>query len=256
MSSSKHPPNPVFAGRCVVGDKVSMAWVHGNEVTHSWHASVVALLSYDVAHRQRVVGAQWFATKYGTGGIVQARNDTAKQFLEHGGDWLYWIDTDMGFAPDTVDRLVEAGDPEKRPVVGALCFMNREISTDGMGGYIIQPNPTIFQWWKDEVGGGFKADPNYPRDQLIQVAGTGSACLVIHRSVFERIQEKFGPSWYSPVQSTIDGTWLSEDLSFCMRCAALEIPVHVHTGVQTTHFKWMWLDERFVDRLTRVEPPT
>jgi hypothetical protein len=32
--------------------------------------------------------------------------------------------------------------------------------------------------------------------------------------------------------------------------------VHVHTGVKTTHFKWMWLDERFVDRLTRLEVPT
>ena len=44
-----------------------------------------------------------------------------------------------------------------------------------------------------------------------------------------------------------------EDLSFCMRANALEIPVHVHTGVKTTHLKHLWLDERIYDRLARLE---
>jgi hypothetical protein len=33
------------------------------------------------------------------------------------------------------------------------------------------------------------------------------------------------------------------------RATALEIPVHVHTGVRTTHLKHLWLDERIYDRL-------
>jgi hypothetical protein len=35
----------------------------------------------------------------------------------------------------------------------------------------------------------------------------------------------------------------SEDLSFCMRAGALDIPVHVHTGVQASHHKPIWLAE-------------
>jgi hypothetical protein len=234
--------------------KVSMAYVHGTEVTYSWHACVMALISYDVAANQHVIGAQWLSTKYGTGGIVQARNDTVQSFLNTDSDWLFWIDTDMGFAPDTVDRLLQAADPDERPIVGGLCFMNKELGPDGMGGMLTQPVPTIFDWWKDNVGGGFEARWDYERNALLQVAGTGSACLLIHRSVFERIEAQYGKCWYSPVQSTLDGSWLSEDLSLCMRAAACEIPVHVDTRVKTSHYKWVWLDERLADRIERIEP--
>jgi hypothetical protein len=71
--------------------------------------------------------------------------------------------------------------------------------------------------------------------------------------VFERIEAEYGPSWYSPVQSSVDRSWLSEDLSFCMRCAALDIPIHVHTGVKTSHLKHIWLDERHADRTADLE---
>jgi hypothetical protein len=238
----------------VADTKVTIAYVHGMEVTYSWFQSMMALVSYDVANHAHIIGGGWLATKYGTGGIVQARNDTARQFTHHtDSEWLFWIDTDMGFSPDTVDRLLEVADPETAPVVGALCFMNRELGPDGMGGMLTQPVPTIFQWWKEEVAGGFRAQADYPRDQLTQVAGTGSACLLIHRSVFERIEAEYGPSWYSPVQSSVDRSWLSEDLSFCMRCAALEIPIAVHTGVKTSHLKHIWLDERHADRTADLE---
>lgn len=213
-----------------------------------------ALVSHDVANHAHVIGGGWLATKYGTGGIIAARNDTTQQFLRGtDSEWMFWIDTDMGFSPDTVDRLLEVADPETAPVVGGLCFMNRELGPDGMGGMLTQGVPTIFQWWKEEVGGGFRAQTDYPRDQLIQAAGTGSACVLIHRSVFERIAAEYGTSWYSPVQSSVDRSWLSEDLSFCMRCAALEIPIHIHTGVKTSHLKHFWLDERHSDRLAPLE---
>lgn len=236
--------------------KVSMAYVHGTDVTFSWHQCVMAMISHDVVNNQHVIGAQWLATKYGTGGIVQARNDTVTTFLKTDSDYLFWIDTDMGFAPDTVDRLVACADPVKRPIVGGLCFMNRELGPDGMGGMFIQPVPTIFDWWKNEVGGGFTARTEYERDQLIQVAATGSACILIHRSALEKIEAEYGKTWYSPVRSGIDGAFLSEDLSLCMRAAAMEIPIHIHTGIKTSHFKHMWLDERLADRITKMEKPS
>lgn len=236
--------------------RVSMAWVHGSEVTYSWFQCILALIQHDMQHNQHVVSGQWLATKYGTGGIIQARNDTVKQFLFTDSEWMFWIDTDMGFAPSTVDRLLEAADPVERPIMGALCWMNRELGPDGMGGWLTDAAPTVFQWHKDVVGSGFRVDRDYPRDQVVQVGGTGSACILIHRSVFDRIEAAYSRTWYSPVQSSIDQGWLSEDLSFCARAAALEIPVHVHTGVSTSHLKQIWLDERFADRLQRLETPS
>lgn len=232
-----------------------MAYVHGLEVAHSWHASLMALVAWDVAHGQHVIGGGWLATKYGTGGIVQARNDTAHGFLtQTDSDWLFWVDTDMGFAPDSVDRLLEVADPVERPVVGGLAFMMREMGPDGAGGMQVQPMPTLFGWKNVGDVSGFDVMRDYPRDEVVPVAGTGSAFLLIHRSVLEAIEAQYGRSWYSPVNN--DGNWLSEDLSFCMRCHAVDKPIYVHTGVKTSHLKSLWLDERVYDRMRPLTPAT
>ena len=89
--------------------------------------------------------------------------------------------------------------------------------------------------------------------QMVQVAATGSAFILIHKSAFKRVEEQYGRSWYSPVFNEGAKSWISEDLSFCMRAAACEIPIHVHTGVKTTHYKSLWLDERIYDRLAAIE---
>jgi hypothetical protein len=234
-------------------DKVCLAYVHGLEVAHSWHQSVMALVSWDISHAQHVIGGGWLATKYGTGGIVQARNDTVTSFLNNtDSDWLLWIDTDMGFAPDSVDKLIAAADPKTSPVVGGLCFMQREVGPDGTGGMIVQPLPTLFEWTTVGEAHGFGVIRDYPRDTVMEVAATGSAFILIHRSALEQVEAKYGKSWYSPVYNDSAGMWISEDLSLCTRLAAIDIPVHVHTGVKTTHLKQLWLDERIYDRLDVV----
>ena len=234
--------------------KVAVAYVHGTEVAHSWHQSMQSLISYDLAHNQHVIGGGWFATKYGTGGIIQARNDTVHAFLTQcDADWLFWVDTDMGFAADSVDRLLEAADPIERPIMGGLCFAMREIAIDQIGGYLVQPAPTIFDWVKMENGQqGFYTRVDWERGEVTQCAGTGSAFLIIHRSVFEKIAAEYGNTWYSPVWNKSLNTSISEDLSFCSRAGALNIPVHVHTGVSISHLKQAWVDERFYDRLDRI----
>lgn len=236
-------------------DKVCIAYVHGQEVAHSWHASLMALIAHDVANKQRVIGGGWLATKYGTGGIVSARNDTARQFTHQmpGVDWLMWLDTDMGFEADSVDRLMQVADPETAPIVGGLCFMMREVGVDGIGGMLVQPSPTIFDWYDNGEQQGFTVSKDYPRDQMIPCAATGSAFVLIHKSVFQKIEAEYGPTWYSPIFNSSINTWISEDLSLCTRANALEIPIHVHTGVKTSHLKSLWLDERVYDRLDRID---
>ena len=235
--------------------KICIAYVHGLEVAHSWHQSLMATIAHDVANNQRIIGGGWITTKYGTGGIVQARNDTTRQFV-HGtpqADWLMWLDTDMGFEANAIDRLMEVADPETAPIVGGLCFMQRETGVDGTGGYLVEPAPTLFDWFDNGQQQGFTVRRDYDRDTMVQVAGTGSAFVLIHKSVFQRIEAEYGPTWYSPIYNHSTGTWISEDLSLCTRATALEIPIYVHTGVRTTHLKHLWLDERIYDRLAPID---
>lgn len=235
-----------------MGDVVTLAYVHDQDVAHSWHTSYLELLGWDLSHHQRVARGGWLGMRYGTGGLPAARNETVEQWLtdRRDADWLWWVDTDMGFAGDTVDRLLAASSSTKRPIVGALCFAHHETGLDGMGGYRAHPVPTLYRWV--DVGPdkrGFTSWLDYPRDQLVRVEGTGTGCVLIHRSVMEKIAAEHGPHWYTPIRNDSTGKFMSEDLSFCVRAGALGFPVHVHTGIKTTHLKNVWLAEEDYERL-------
>lgn len=248
------------------GPAVTVAYVHSAEVAASWHHSLIELLAYDLAGAARVMRGGWVAIRAGTDGLVESRNLAVTTFLaDRASDWLWWLDTDMGFEPDALERLMQAADPGERPIVGALCFSQRELDADGMGGYRCRATPTVFDWAKIGAGDaeqmGFAVRWDYPRDTLVRCAGTGMACVLIHRSVFARLEARYGPIWYNRVPNTSTGQLVSEDLSFCLRAGALGIPVHVHTGVRASHYKHLWLAEedyirqRAADAATQDGPP-
>lgn len=226
---------------------VLAAYVHpATDIQHSFHVSLMAAANYDAAHHQRLFGDGGpLMMRAGTGGLVDARNKVMAHFLdESDAEWLWSIDTDMGFPANVVDLLVDAADPVDRPVVGALCFSLRQGDPDGYGGYLTHPAPTLYGWDVGADGNaGFRVAADYPRDELVRVAGTGAACILIHRSAAEKTRARVGDCWYDPVRYP-DGRWVSEDLSFCYRLAQEQIPVHVHTGIRTTHAKTVWIGER------------
>jgi hypothetical protein len=248
---SRRRPRPVRSGTCGVAepavdpDAVVVAYVHDHEVAYSWHHSMVELIGNDLVNHARVLRGGYIAMRCATDGLVDARNKTAKLFLaERQAEWLFWVDTDMGFPADTLERLIAAADPVERPIVGALAFTQREDEPDGMGGHRCRATPTIFDWLKLDNGQeGFAVRFDYPVDMVVRCAGTGSACVLIHRTVFAAVEAKYGEHWYDKIPNVTMGQVVSEDLSFCMRAGTLGIPVHVHTGVKTTHAKRLWLSE-------------
>lgn len=232
-------------------DGVVLAYVGANDVTYSWHQSLNRLRDLDSQLHRRMHpdnGGGFISIRHGTGGLVAGRNQAVHEFLTEFPDaqWLFWLDTDMGFPADTLELLLGAADPAERPIVGALCFSLRELDPDGMGGWRTQPVPTIYDWihvpdGEDEAS-GYAVRWDYPPDTVTQCHATGSACVVIHRSALERIEEKFG-TWYDRVPNPSTSQFLGEDLSFCVRAGALDIPIFVDTRVKTTHSKRVWISE-------------
>lgn len=214
------------------------------------------LCLYDVMSSQRIVreGGRELRQLCGTGGISEGRNEVARSFLDAtDGEWLWFVDTDMGFAQDTVDRLVASADRYQRPVMGGLAFAQRRTSQGELYAPRFAVVPTCYAYAELEDELGFLPMPDYGRDQVIQVAGTGAACLLIHRRVLEKIRAQHGDAWFDPIThpTGLKGgrRVFSEDLSFCVRCQAADVPVHVDTSVKTVHEKGgVYLDEELFDR--------
>ncbi|MFE6634667.1 glycosyltransferase family 2 protein [Streptomyces tendae] len=213
---------------------VVVSYVHPGWVQHTFMQSLMLVMSHDRQSDEPVI-AGVMPVRFRPVGIAQVRNDAVRAFLAGDGEWLWFVDTDMGFRPDSLHALLTAADPVARPVVGALCYGVVEDEPDGMGGVGTRVFPTL-HGWSDDVGAFTEWEGPVPSG-LVQVAGTGAACLLVHRSALERVGDG---GWFDPVVDGV-GTLVGEDLSFCWRLGFEGIPVHVDCGVPTTHQKHVWL---------------
>lgn len=230
--------------------KVSVGFLHPGHYAACFAESLTDLMFYDAATHGRIVTHPHgkMGKQCGAAGIVDGRNTLARVLLdETESDWLFMVDSDMDFRPDTVERLIEAAHAIDRPIVGGLAFAHK---TDGKAtGYGIRYRcqPTLYDWFEDDTRAGFVPRFDYERNALVEVSATGAACLLIHRTAFEAIRAKYGDVWFDTIRHP-KGANFSEDMSFCVRAAACDLPLYVHTGIQTGHDKGgVFYDEVFYD---------
>ncbi len=234
----------------------------------SWSAcfglSYTDLLIRDVMTSRRIIREGGKHLRYFTqsGGIVGSRNNSARDFLDRtDGEYLWLIDTDMGFAADTVDRLVESAERtrEVKVIVGLAFALKRAKPTgDMLYGEHFNVIPTLYDFQESDGETGFMPTMDYPRNEVVQVSGTGAACLLIHFSALEEVRRKYGDTYFDqitlPHGDRGKPRTFGEDLSFCMRLIACGIPVFVDTSVKTTHEKGgIYLDEPTYDRFRKVK---
>lgn len=231
-------------------DRVTIAYPHPNEVAHSWTESMIKMISYDYSHKARISQGGLLFAYSDSGGIIKSRNFITSQFLKSDCDWLFWIDTDMGFEEDSLERLIEISDPEERPIVGGLCFGQKVSSSDGFGGQRRIIFPTILMLGRD-YDDSYTTNPAliYPVNQLVECDATGSAFLLVHRSVYESIGDD---GWYNELLYKNNNKPFGEDISFCIRAKELGYPIHVHTGIKTTHLKERWISD--IDHWNEIKP--
>lgn len=195
-------------------------------------------------------GGQYLRVVAGTMGVAAGRNEIVENFLAmpHRPEWLFMVDTDMGFPANTVERLIASAEESRALVVGALCFAQkadpRRPETE-LHARRLHLTPTLYRYVDTGQEKGFLAITEYKPDSFQWVDATGAACLLMHRAALEKV----GPAPFRPmlVRGALpDGgdREFSEDLSFCARLANVDIAVAVDTSVKTTHAKGgIYLDE-------------
>lgn len=238
---------------------LAVGWIHPGENSATFTASLIDLMVYEMVREGRP--PFYLANRCSSGRIPEGRNQLAVKFLATEAPWLLMVDADMGFAPDTAERLIAAADPVHRPIVGALCFAQRREAPDpSTHAERFSWVPTIYQYAETDDEVGFMPIFDYPRDDLALVGATGAACVLIHRDALLTIQRQFGDRWFDMITVEKGPTTFSEDMSFYIRAAACDLPVHVDTSVKTCHDKGgVYGDEWIYDRqrqLAELERPS
>ena len=177
--------------------------------------------------------------------VYDARNQLTKYAREKGGyDYVLWLDSDMTFGPDLLDRLLddiegkETG--ETLQAVTGLCFGRRppfnpciykELGVK-QEGKVITPYRTVYE--------------DYPRDSLFEVEACGFACVLMRMDVLEAMGIYGVP--FFPVAG------LGEDLTFCWRARKLDIKFHCDSRLKIGHIMRISVDETFRDQLLGTRP--
>lgn len=173
----------------------------------------------------------------GYAAIDQGRNQMATDALSSGFEETMWIDADVDFHPDTVDRLRSYNLP-------ITCGIYPQKGKRAIACHILPGTPRIVFG----QGGGLLE---------IQYAATGF--LHVRRGVYERIQrqltlpmcnERFGapmiPFFQPMLHNREDGHWyLAEDYAFCERARQCGFKIVADTTIRLWHigsFAFGWED--------------
>jgi GT2 family glycosyltransferase len=126
--------------------------------------------------------------------VHYAREKIAERIVEEGFDYIWWLDDDMVFPPDTLTRLLA----HQKPFVSALAYQRKE------------PYHTCLFDWIDiktaPEGGSFQSLNNIENTGLRKIAASGSACVLVSTEIFKKTKDK--RPWFS-------NKVFGEDMAFC-----------------------------------------
>jgi len=162
--------------------------------------------------------------------IYDARNILAKKAIDAGFTHILWLDSDMTFEPDMMERFV-ADIEEGRDFVAGLFFKRKP-----------PVKPCIY------TGCGLKRDENgnnvpfavnymdYPKDQVFEIAAAGFGAVMMSTAMIEKVHEHFGLP-FSPAAG------FGEDLSFCVRAKELGYPLYCDSRIKVGHTAMLTVSE-------------
>lgn len=160
-----------------------------------------------------------------------ARTQAAIQCLNGGYQWLFMLDSDVLAVKDTIPRLMA----HRLPIVSGLYHQRFPTWTGITGDYL----PCMFN---EVVGADGKltkqAIVDFSPGSLVEAAYVPGGCLLVHRSVFERMTQagiKRFFEWTLQVDSEPPGSGRSEDFEFCAKARSLGFKCFVSTDIICTH---------------------
>lgn len=162
--------------------------------------------------------------------VYDARNTFAAKAIQGEYDRVLWIDSDMTFEADALERLSATMDETGADLVCGLCF-KRKLPT----------MPVIYSavTWEQKDGlVKAHAEPilDYPKDAVFPVAGCGFGLVLTKAELLRRVWDKCGAP-FDPMPN------MGEDIAFCYKAEKVGAKMLCDSRVKAGHVGRMVFDE-------------
>jgi len=149
--------------------------------------------------------------------IYSSRNQLAARAIKLEADYVLWLDSDMTFMPDTLQRMHRQMAENNLDILSGLYFRR------------VRPfTPVLFDKLVcDGEDKGFTEFETIP-PALFEAGGIGFGCVLMKTDVFLDVQSKFG-CMFDPING------FGEDLSFCWRARECGHKIYVDPTLMCGH---------------------
>lgn len=177
--------------------------------------TVQSLMNWQMHRREKAI----FSMKLDTY-IEKARNEAVVQAVQAKATHLMFIDSDMYFPPDGIERLLK----HEKEIVGGLYFGR------------LHPKPMAFRI-KDNQS--VSVDPRKEHG-LVEVDFIGTGFMLINMSVFQKLDPPFFSFSYHPEEIGLPATGdkfapKGEDVFFCMYAKSKGVQVWCDADLKLGH---------------------
>ena len=167
--------------------------------------------------------------------IYDSRNSLTAKALVNGYDRVLWLDSDMMFEPDLLEKLSEDMDMGL-DFVTALCVKRHKPS-----GPCIYQN-IVYEMENTAIHAEAVPYTEYPRNSLFVVNGAGFGAVLTKSELLKDVWEHYGPP-FDPM------TQMGEDLSFCWRVNQLGREMYCDSRIRVGHIgQYVYSESDLPDR--------
>lgn len=199
---------------------VAIGYTHTGMVYQPFMQCVINLMAYDAAHRKSISQLIGIGHPY----IPFARQSVVEQFMVGKADWLLFLDYDMIFDGDYLDRLRDIAEKEGTPILGAL--------------YYTFMYGTVAPCWMEYREGKHNMPMDrIEEDKLYELSTVGMGFTLIHRDVFTTMKDRIDDPWCWYGHDIMGGERVGEDVTFCARARDLGFPTYGSSAVRCGHIK-------------------
>ena len=163
--------------------------------------------------------------------IYTSRNALATQAISCEADLVLWLDSDMEFDPDILERMIETMQAGDYDILTGLYFRR-----------VYPYSPVLFDqldidgevcYWSE-----FKQIPEKP----FEVGGCGFGCVLMKPDVFIDVQGRFG-NMFAPIANN------GEDIAFCWRARQCGYKIFCDPSINPGHVGYSTIDRKFYEAL-------
>lgn len=165
--------------------------------------------------------------------VYDSRNKLSGMAVEMDADYILWLDSDVVFMPDTLERMMNVlNDNPDIDVLTGLYFRRGAPFT-----------PVLFS--KLEIGDNgllvFEDQTDIP-DGLFEIAGCGFGCVLMRTDLLLDIAAKEGGGlWFTPLANA------GEDCAFCIRARRNGYKIVCDPSVEIGHMGYAAITRSFYE---------